>query len=86
MGETGHAKRGTSTALHGQTHLLRNGETDALALGEGHKGLLARANDKHVRQTGGKLVADRVLDVDNVDGTHVLLCGRKEDRGRAADA
>jgi len=63
------------------THLLGDGKTDALALGEGHKRLLARANDKHVGQTGGKLVANGVLDVDNVHGTHVLLCRKATRKG-----
>lgn len=55
------------------SHLLSNGKPDALALGQRHERLLARANHKHVCEAGGKLVANRVLDGDNVNATVVAV-------------
>jgi len=52
--------------------LLSDGELDTLALGEGDPGLLT-ADDEDVALTGGELVVDGVLDVDNVEASVVAL-------------
>ena len=52
--------------------LLRNAELDTLALRQGDPRLLA-ADDEDVRLTGGKLVVDRVLNVDDVETTVMTL-------------
>jgi len=52
--------------------LLGDGELDTLALGEGDPGLLL-ADDEDVALTGGELVVNGVLDVDDVEATIVTL-------------
>lgn len=52
--------------------LLGDGELDTLALGEGDPGLLL-ADDEDVALTGGELVVNGVLDVDDVEATVVTL-------------
>ena len=52
--------------------LLGNGELDTLALGKGDPGLLL-ADDEDVALTGGELVVNGVLDVDDVEATIVTL-------------
>jgi hypothetical protein len=68
--------------------LLGNGQLDTLALGQGHERLaLVGANQENVGQTGGKGVAHRVLDVDNVKATQVALAlGDVPDTARVAAA
>jgi hypothetical protein len=52
--------------------LLSDGELDALALGQADPGLLL-ANDEDVGLTGGELVINGVLDVDDVEASVVAL-------------
>jgi hypothetical protein len=52
--------------------LLGDGKLDTLALGEGDPGLLL-ADDEDVALTGGELVVNGVLDVDDVEATIVTL-------------
>lgn len=52
--------------------LLCNAELDTLALGEGDEGLL-RADDEDVVEEGGKGVAGRVLDLDDIGGTDAAV-------------
>lgn len=52
--------------------LLGDGELDTLALGKGDPGLLL-ADDEDVALTGGELVVNGVLDVDDVEATIVTL-------------
>lgn len=55
--------------------LLCDGELDTLASGQGHIGLVTLSNDKYVALTGGEGVTVGVLNVDNVEGTRMLLLG-----------
>ena len=52
--------------------LLGDGELDTLALGKGDPGLLL-ADDEDVALTGGELVVNGVLNVDDVEATIVTL-------------
>jgi hypothetical protein len=52
--------------------LLRNGEFDTLALGQGDPGLVL-ADDENVALTGSKAVVNGVLKVDNVEASVVAL-------------
>jgi hypothetical protein len=52
--------------------LLGNGELDTLALRQTDPWLLL-ANDENVGLTGGKLVVNGILDVDNVEPSVVTL-------------
>jgi hypothetical protein len=63
------ASKSVSTAA---VALLGNGELDTLALGKGDPGLLL-ADDENVALTGGELVVNGVLDVDDVEATVVTL-------------
>ena len=63
---------GSDTLLVGLA-LLDDVELDALGLGEGNKGSVGLADDKDVGETGGELVATSILDVDDLEGTGVLL-------------
>lgn len=63
------ASKGVSAAA---VTLLGDGELDTLALGEGDPGLLL-ADDENVALTGGELVVNGVLDVDDVEATIVTL-------------
>lgn len=53
--------------------LLDDVELDALGLGEGDERGVTLANDEDVAETSGELVATSVLDVDDLEGTGVLL-------------
>jgi len=53
--------------------LLDDGELDTLAVGEGDEGVVVLADDEDVAETSGELVADSIADVDNLEGTSVLL-------------
>jgi len=55
--------------------LVENGSLDTLSAGKGDEGLGALANCEHVTNSGGELLSNSVLDVDNVEGTRVLLLG-----------
>lgn len=63
------ASKSVSTAA---VALLGDGELDTLALGKGDPGLLL-ADDEDVALTGGELVVNGVLDVDDVEATIVTL-------------
>lgn len=63
------ASKGVSAAA---VTLLGDGELDTLALGKGDPGLLL-ADDENVALTGGELVVNGVLDVDDVEATIVTL-------------
>ena len=53
--------------------LLHDGKAETLTLGQRDHGLVALPDDEGVGAPGGELVAARILDVDNLDGTLVLL-------------
>jgi len=55
---------------------LKDGELDALALGEGHPRFGGLANNEYVGKAGGEGVASRVLNVDNVERTGVSFDAR----------
>ena len=53
--------------------LVENTETNSLPLGNRDERGGSLRNDEHIALTGGKLVTDRVLDVDDLIGSLVLL-------------
>jgi hypothetical protein len=53
--------------------LLNDAELYTLALGQAHPRLGALANSEHITQSGGKLVALGILNVDGLKGTLMLL-------------
>ncbi|WVZ60999.1 hypothetical protein U9M48_010940, partial [Paspalum notatum var. saurae] len=53
--------------------LLNDAKLDTLALGEAHPRLVALANGEHIAHTGGKLVAQGVLNVDGLKASLMLL-------------
>ncbi len=61
--------------------LLQDGQLDALALGQGHGGGGASANDEHVLLSGGESIASSVTHSGDVEGAGVVL-----DVGEGADA
>jgi len=52
---------------------LEDGQVETVVLGEGDPGLLALSEDEHVTLSGGEDVAVGVLQVDDVEGSDVLL-------------
>ena len=63
--------------------LLNDVVLEALALGEANKSVVGLADDKHVAETGGELVATGVSDVDDLERTSVLLA--TDDDAHATD-
>lgn len=56
--------------------LLRDGELDTLALGQGNPGLLL-TNDEHVGLAGSEGVVNGILDVSDGETTLVTLTGKE---------
>jgi len=61
-----------STSVTSST-LLNDGQLHTLATRKRDKRVVGLAEDEHIGQTSGESVAHRVLDVDDLEGTDVLL-------------
>jgi hypothetical protein len=59
--------------LHLSLAIFDDVQLDTLALGDGHKGGASRSNDEDVGKTSGKLVANSVLQVNDIVASRVLL-------------